>query len=501
MKKRLLVFSFLLIAFGCSDSEQVEELQAQVNTLAEQLEALAPTTEVVTTTVMPSTSKATTSTVTVRDWSITTTTNTFITPTTLSNSISEGHQVDSYIKTQVLNYDPEIGIEPMLAEDGWGPFSTDIFECWLTKLVDELGINGFESWLATSGNNFTLENGGFSRTDALLHTNAWDHCENLVEWYKTEFTESLKQNYSEEGTLFEPVDTQWINCVFKDVSEDLVRSIQIAFMTNGESASVELIVNHLTSNTDRCQYIYDDYFANSAPTTTKAPTTTRAPTTTTTEVIYTHPSRLSAPAIGTISEIGSEYSFTVTWAAPSQPGSSEIEKYELRAGDQIFTYNAWETSAAFTAPNPAKYNFEVRAINKDGRAGKWSSTTTITSSSFPYSYIPPATTWSPSTGGGFGASSGGGWQGCYYKGTPMWGSVYVEDFSFSADYIVYVSDFPFSADLKVYVPDYSFSANSCGLWASADYSFSADFSVYYTDFPIGADFTISFVDYSFSAGR
>ncbi len=104
---------------------------------------------------------------------------------------------------------------------------------------------------------------------------------------------------------------------------------------------------------------------------------------TTTTSGYTHPSSLAAPTTGTIFRKGDSYTVTVRWNPPSQTGSSPIDKYEIRVGSEIFTYEATARAVTFTIPSAGTYTFEVRAINGDNRAGKWSPRRTISSSSFP----------------------------------------------------------------------------------------------------------------------
>jgi hypothetical protein len=203
----------------------------------------------------------------------------------------------------------------------------------------------------------------------------------------------------------------------------------------------------------------------------------------------------------------------VTWSAPASSGGSPIQDYAV----DVLSYTTengfsepvliWkgdsETSMLITGiDSTLNHAVRVMALNGDGGLadGMLSFSSDLIWVEESSTTAPPTTTSLPAAGGGLG-SSGGGWLGCYFDGTPMWGSVYVADSSVIADYVVYVTDYAFSADLAVYIPDYSFSATSCGLWANADYSFSADFSVYFTPYPAGADFTIAFVDYSFSAGR
>jgi hypothetical protein len=94
-----------------------------------------------------------------------------------------------------------------------------------------------------------------------------------------------------------------------------------------------------------------------------------------------------------------------------------------------------------------------------------------------------------------------GWVGCYLDGVPMWGTVYVTEYSSLADFTVYESSYSSLADLSVYVTDYSSLATSCGVWAETAYSSLADFSVYLTDYSSLADLTIYYTDYSSLAGR
>ena len=94
-----------------------------------------------------------------------------------------------------------------------------------------------------------------------------------------------------------------------------------------------------------------------------------------------------------------------------------------------------------------------------------------------------------------------GWNGCYFDGVPMWGSVYVADHSLRADFSVYVADHSLRADLSVYPRDRRRDADSCGMWWFADHSLKADFSVYFTDHSLRADFDIYLTDRWSSAGR
>ena len=97
--------------------------------------------------------------------------------------------------------------------------------------------------------------------------------------------------------------------------------------------------------------------------------------------------------------------------------------------------------------------------------------------------------------------SSGGWNGCYFDGVPMWGSVYVSDRSLYADFDVYVSDRSLYADLSVYPADRSLYADSCGRWWFTDRSLYADFTVYFTDRSLYADFDVYFTDRALYAGR
>jgi hypothetical protein len=97
--------------------------------------------------------------------------------------------------------------------------------------------------------------------------------------------------------------------------------------------------------------------------------------------------------------------------------------------------------------------------------------------------------------------SSDGWDGCYFDGVPMWGSVYVSDRSLYADFDVYVSDRSLYADLSVYPADRSLYADSCGRWWFTDGSAYADFTVYFTDRSLYADFDVYFTDRALYAGR
>ena len=95
-----------------------------------------------------------------------------------------------------------------------------------------------------------------------------------------------------------------------------------------------------------------------------------------------------------------------------------------------------------------------------------------------------------------------GWLGCYFYGIPMYGSVYLADYSSQADFSVYINVFSSSSsDLVVHVTDYSSQATSCGQWHLADYSSQADFSVYITNYSSQADFSVYITNSSGQAGR
>ncbi len=105
--------------------------------------------------------------------------------------------------------------------------------------------------------------------------------------------------------------------------------------------------------------------------------------------------------------------------------------------------------------------------------------------------------------GGNKSSSGSlnGWGSCAFRGKNMWGSVYVSNSRFSADFAVYQTKSNFSSDLKVYLTSSSFSASSCGNWYITNSKFNADFTIYITDSEFSADFSIYLTSSQFSAGR
>ena len=117
-------------------------------------------------------------------------------------------------------------------------------------------------------------------------------------------------------------------------------------------------------------------------------------------------------------------------------------------------------------------------------------------------YVPPTTTYVPPVGGGGGGGgSSANWLGCYFKGTKMWGSVYISSSSWAADFVVYQSSSSWSSDLKVYTTTSSWAATSCGIWYITSSSWAADFTIYLTSSSWNADFSIYSTGSSWSAGR
>lgn len=73
-------------------------------------------------------------------------------------------------------------------------------------------------------------------------------------------------------------------------------------------------------------------------------------------------------------------------------------------------------------------------------------------------------------------------------------SVYLTDYSSSADIRVYVTDYSSSADCILYISDYSSSADVRVY--KTDYSSSADIRVYKTDYSSSADIRVYVTEYS-----
>lgn len=103
---------------------------------------------------------------------------------------------------------------------------------------------------------------------------------------------------------------------------------------------------------------------------------------------------------------------------------------------------------------------------------------------------------SSGSSGGFGS----GIYSCQLNGKKLYGSVYIANSSYLADFSVYVTSSSYLADLKVYQTSSSYLANSCGIWYITTSPYLADFSVYLTSSSYLADFTIYLTSSSYLAG-
>lgn len=115
-----------------------------------------------------------------------------------------------------------------------------------------------------------------------------------------------------------------------------------------------------------------------------------------------------------------------------------------------------------------------------------------------------ANTLSGGSGGGFSAggtgTAGSKISGCNLKGKRLYGSVYVSNTAYSADFSVYVSAASYLADMNVYKENSAYMATSCGLWYFTNNAYSADFRVYFTDAAYSSDFSIYYTPMAYSAG-
>ena len=93
------------------------------------------------------------------------------------------------------------------------------------------------------------------------------------------------------------------------------------------------------------------------------------------------------------------------------------------------------------------------------------------------------------------------WSSCAFRGKNIWGSVYISDSKYSADYVVYETSSRYGADISTFLESSRYSANSCGRWYLTSSRYSADFTIYLTDSRYSADFTIYLTDSRYSAGR
>ena len=341
----------VLVSAGSSDDEESSIVAPAVTTTKATTSTKPPTT-----TKVPATTKA---------------------PTTTQATFPESLEVASYIKSIVFTYDPLIGIEPFTPENGFTPYTPDVFECWLEELIDDLGIKGYESFIQRINKSFNPSSGGVSRSDAIRENNAWNACDDLISFSKEQWIAVMKENYAEEGTPFEPVDTDWVNCVHSGMSEQEIVNIGIDGLVHGENSTSFQDIWYPRIN--RCQYIYDDYYSDStksaSPSTTKAPTTTRPPTTT--KAVVTAPS----PPRNVASSVIGKSSLKVTWQAPSSDGNSDINGYSVcwgipgsnyenfdcgfGPGDDVLWLSASARSYTITNLNPGtRYEFFVGVANK-----------------------------------------------------------------------------------------------------------------------------------------
>jgi serine/threonine protein kinase len=105
-------------------------------------------------------------------------------------------------------------------------------------------------------------------------------------------------------------------------------------------------------------------------------------TTTTTTVSYTHPSKMVKPNLGTPYLVDT-YVILVSWKTPSQSGSSSVKTYEIRSGSDTWTVSGAVLSTSLNLISAQGRSFEIRAVNYENRAGKWSDKAWIYDANFP----------------------------------------------------------------------------------------------------------------------
>jgi len=100
-------------------------------------------------------------------------------------------------------------------------------------------------------------------------------------------------------------------------------------------------------------------------------------------VTYTHPSEVEKPRTGTPYLSGSSFKVGISWGPPDQSGSSAVKHYEIRSGSDTWVTSGAQLSYTVTLDSGTTRSFEVRAVNFEDRAGKWSDKAWEYASGFP----------------------------------------------------------------------------------------------------------------------
>ena len=89
------------------------------------------------------------------------------------------------------------------------------------------------------------------------------------------------------------------------------------------------------------------------------------------------------PNLGTPYLSGGTYVILVSWKTPSQSGSSSVKTYEIRSGSDTWTVPGTASSTTLNMTSAQGRSFEIRAVNYENRAGKWSDKAWVYDTAFP----------------------------------------------------------------------------------------------------------------------